>query len=96
MAIKKDKKQKYAGPRTAWDTAGLRAERDKRLERARKNSTVPKSNEIFALEDEAFKKACTDAGVKPTARQASKYRQPGAYGLAAQAAGKSTRRASGA
>ena len=37
-------------------------------------SKVEKSNEEFAQQDVAFNKACNAANVKPTARQASKFR----------------------
>lgn len=40
--------------------------------------------------DEAFLKACLDAGVETTARQESKYRN--GYGAAARAAGKNHRK----
>ena len=33
------------------------------------------SNADFAKSDVAFQEACNDAGVQPTARQASKYRR---------------------
>lgn len=32
------------------------------------------TNRKFAESDELFKKACTDIGIKPTKRQASKFR----------------------
>ena len=56
--LKKDKKPKYTGPRTAWDTAHLRTEWDKKREAAEKNAQGKKSNAIIALEDVEFKAAC--------------------------------------
>lgn len=89
---KPEKKPKYTGPRSLLDTAGEREVVAKRLANAYKNSNARRSNAIVALEDQEFKDACEKAGVKPTARQASKFRQPAPYGLAARAAGKNTRR----
>ena len=89
---KKDMKAKYQGPKFAHDTSDFRDQVVKRRERAEKNSLTIKSNEMFALEDGTFKDACEKAGVQPTARQASKYRQPGPYGAAARASGRNVRK----
>ena len=89
---KPEKKPKYTGPRTAWDTATIRTNWDKRREAAAKNSQGQRSNAIVALEDQEFKDACEKAGVKPTARQASKWNQPAPYGAAARAAGRNVRK----
>lgn len=45
----------------------------RKLSRLEKQATV-KSNATFASTEGAFKAACQKAGVKPTARQASKWR----------------------
>ena len=87
MALKNDKKKKYEGPRTAWDTANISTEWDKKQAAALKNAQGKRSNAIVALEDQEFRKHCEDAGVKPTARQASKFRQPAPHGAAARVAG---------
>lgn len=89
---KEAKKPKYTGPRTAWDTAGIRTVWDKKREVAGRNSQGRRSNAIVALEDQEFKDACEKAGVKPTARQASKWNQPAPYGAAARAAGRNVRK----
>jgi hypothetical protein len=88
MALKKDKKAKYEGPKLAGDTAAARIEREKRaLARAQKNAGTDVSNEIFALQDPAFIAACEAGKVKATGRQASKWRN--GYGAARKAAMKS-------
>ena len=46
------------------------------------------TNKEFAVQDAQFRKACEAAGVEPTARQASKYRNN--QGLAYQSKGKKT------
>jgi hypothetical protein len=89
---KPDKKPKYTGHRSLFDTAGQREVEQKRREKNEKNKLTSLSNDAFALDNPEFKKACEDAGVKPTARQASKYRQPAPYGAAARTAGKNTRK----
>lgn len=35
----------------------------------------PGTNKKFAKENQKFRKACEDAGIEPTSRQASKYRR---------------------
>ena len=88
---KKDMKPKYQGPKFAHDTQQFRDGVRARRERAEKNALSVKSNEMFALENQEFKDFCEKAGVNPTARQASKFRQPSPYGSAARAAGISKR-----
>ena len=44
------------------------------------------TNKEFAAQDQKFRAACSAAGVEPTARQASKYRNN--QGLAYQSKGK--------
>ena len=89
MAREKQKKG-YEGPKLAGDSKSNRDEVRRRLERAQKNQLSVKSNEMFALEDQAFKDACEKAGTPNTARQASKFRN--GYGAAARAAGTSYRK----
>jgi hypothetical protein len=92
MAFKKDKRKKYEGPKLAGDTA---AARDERLKRAQKNAsggTNDVTNDVFSVQDEPFKAACRDAHTDPTKRQASKWRQPAPYGLAARSAGRNVRK----
>ena len=88
---KKDLKTKYQGPKYAHDTSTFRQENEKRRQRAETNAQQKQTNEIFALQDTAFKQFCEKAGVQPTARQASKFRQPAPYGAAARAAGRNKR-----
>lgn len=40
----------------------------------KENPKVENSNENFAKTDKSFQQACAKAGVEPTARQASKWR----------------------
>ena len=88
MARKDDKRKKYEGYKHAIDTAG---EREVRLKRAEKNAQGESTtNEMFAVQDQAFKDACETAGVKPTKRQASKFRN--AYGAAARVVGSNKRK----
>ena len=87
---RKDMKAKYQGPKFAHDTAQFREDISKRRERAEKNELSVKSNEMFALENAEFKQHCESAGVQPTARQASKFRN--GYGAAARSAGVSNRK----
>jgi len=89
MAREKEKKG-YQGYKLGNDSKQTRDEVRRRLERAEKNANSMKTNEMFALEDANFKAACDKAGTNATARQASKFRN--GYGLAARAAGTSTRR----
>jgi len=89
MAREKEKKG-YQGAKLGSDNKANRDEIRRRKERAEKNELTIKSNEMFALEDSAFKAACEKAGTNATARQASKFRN--GYGLAARAAGNSTRK----
>jgi hypothetical protein len=39
-----------------------------------KTQKFEQSNRVFAAENKAFRAACSEAGVEPTKRQASKYR----------------------
>lgn len=87
---RKDMKAKYQGPKFAHDTQSFRDDVVKRRERAETNQLSVKSNEMFALENSEFKQHCEQAGVQPTARQASKFRN--GYGAAARSAGVSTRK----
>lgn len=89
---KPEKKPTYKGPRSLFDTVGNREVERKRRERNEKNKVATTSNSAFAMDNPEFRKACEDAKVSPTARQASKFRQPSPYGLAARVAGKSTRK----
>lgn len=85
---KKNEKSKYQGPKLVGDT---REYRDAALKRAQKNSAGAEvTNAIFAIQDEPFKKACEEAGVQATPRQASKFRNK--YGKAARTAGVNVRR----
>lgn len=87
MAREKSK-PKYEGPKLAGDTKQYREER---LKRAQKNAQGEAlTNEIFAIQDTSFKEACEKASVKPTKRQASKFRAK--YGAAARAAGINVRK----
>lgn len=89
---KRDSKPKYDGYKQDGDTVQARIEREKRaLARAKKNAGTDAivTNEVFAIQDTAFQEACKLADVKPTSRQASKYRHR--YGAAARAAGINTR-----
>lgn len=86
---RKNEKKGYEGPKLDGDTRNYR---DERLKRAQKNAQGEQiTNEVFAVQDENFKKACEQASVKPTKRQASKFRNK--YGAAARAANISTRKA---
>lgn len=84
---KRDSKPKYQGYKQDGDTVAARLEREKRaIARARKNvGEAVVTNEVFAVQDTAFQSACAAAGVKPTSRQASKFRHR--HGAAARAAG---------
>lgn len=85
---KEKSKPKYEGPKLKGDTAG---EREARKKRAEKNAQGDHTtNEMFATQDTAFREFCEKAGIKPTTRQASKFRNK--YGLAARIAGSSTRK----
>jgi hypothetical protein len=86
---KKNKKKGYEGPKFAGDTSTYRDEQRKRAEKNAAAGTI--SNEMFAQQDGAFRDLCEKAGIKPTGRQASKFRNH--YGAAARQAGTSTRKA---
>jgi len=86
---KKDKKKTYEGKKLTGDTSQYREERRKRAEKNAQGEQI--SNEMFAQQDGAFRDLCEKVGVKPTKRQASKFRNR--YGLAARQAGNSDRRA---
>ncbi len=82
---KKGKKKGYEGFKLKHDNRG---EREARAKRNAQGAEM--TNEMFALKDTHFIEACERASVKPTKRQASKFRN--AYGRAARAAGKNTRK----
>ena len=85
----KERKTGYQGFKVFGDTTEARNAQRARQERAEKNAGEKQTNEIFALQDTAFKQFCEQAGVPSTARQASKFRN--GYGAAARAAGKNKR-----
>jgi len=85
---KKNKKKGYEGEKAKGDTAAYREERRKRAEKNAQADTI--TNDVFATQDGAFRDLCDKAGVKPTKRQASKFRN--GYGMAARQAGSSTRK----
>lgn len=89
MAREKEKKG-YQGPKVSWDSKTNRDEARRRVERAQKNADGRQTNDMFAASDTAFRKLCEDAGINPTARQASKFRN--GYGLAARKNGSSLRK----
>jgi hypothetical protein len=82
------KKKGYEGVKAAGDTKEYREARRKRAEKNAQGEHT--TNEMFASTDTAFRAHCDNAGVKPTARQASKFRNK--YGMAARQAGISTRK----
>lgn len=90
---KKEQKKGYQGFKLDGDTSESRRERSrKELVRAQQNAgerSVP-SNASFALSDAEFIAACEKANVKPTQRQASKFRN--GYGAAARELGRSRRK----
>lgn len=89
MADKREKKG-YQGQRLKGDTVLQRAADEIRKKRAAKNAQgAPMTNDAYALDTE-FQTICADADVKPTRRQASKFRN--GYGKAARSVGKNTRR----
>jgi hypothetical protein len=53
----------------------IKAERERQLKRAEKNAAGRMTNESFAATNEEFKAACESAEIKPTGRQASKFRR---------------------
>ncbi len=84
---RKDRRKGYEGFKLEGDS------RKAREARARRNAPDDQmTNEVFAATDAAFALACDQANVKPTKRQASKFRQPAPYGLAARAVGKNARK----
>lgn len=85
---KTKEKKGYQGPKLDGDSSEYRKKQLKRAERNAQGS--PTSNAIFASSDGDFIAACEKAGVPPTPRQASKFRN--GYGRAAHAVGRSTRR----
>lgn len=85
---KKDTKSKYQGPKLGGDTAAYREERRKRAEKNAQGDHT--TNDMFATTDTAFRDLCEKASVKPTKRQASKFRNK--YGAAAREAGVSNRK----
>ena len=85
---KAKEKSKYQGTKLAGDT---REYREAQLKRAQKNSKEGETtNEMFAATDTAFRDFCEKANVKPTKRQASKFRNK--YGAAARQANISSRK----
>lgn len=90
---RRDAKQKgYQGYRLSTDESSAK-ELKKRRERAEKNAQGKQSNAVFSVSDTEFVAACQKADVKPTTRQASKFRN--GYGRAAFAAGRNHRKVNG-
>ena len=87
---KTKEKTGYQGYKVFGDTVEGRKAAKARLDRAEKNAMERSTNEIFALQDQAFKDACEKAGTPATARQASKFRN--GHGAAARVVGKNTRK----
>jgi hypothetical protein len=87
---KQKEKSKYQGPKLSGDNAEYRK---KAQARAEKNAQGVTTNAVFATQDPEFQKYCQEAGVQPTTRQASKFRNN--YGKAAYAANKNTRKVVG-
>lgn len=90
---KEKQKPRYQGFKLGADSADNRRQAQLRLEKALRNSAGKEemSNEAFAASDGEFRRHCEIAGVQPTRRQASKYRNR--YGAAARAGNRNDRRA---
>jgi hypothetical protein len=86
MAKQKEKKG-YQGPKLVGDSSDYRK---KAKVRAEKNSPGFSSNAAFSASDQEFLSACEKAGIAPSQRQASKFRN--GYGKAAHAVNRSTRK----
>lgn len=86
MAKKKEKKG-YQGPKLDGDNSEYRKKQMKRAEKNAQGDAT--TNAVFASSDGEFADLCAKAGIKPTQRQASKFRNN--YGKAAAVAGRSTR-----
>jgi hypothetical protein len=80
---KAKEKSKYQGPKLGGDTAEYREAARKRAEKNAQGDHT--TNDMFATSDTHFRELCEKAGVKPTKRQASKFRNK--YGAAAREAG---------
>ena len=90
---RRDAKQKaYTGYRLSTEESASK-ELKKRRERAEKNAQGKQSNAVFSVSDTEFIEACKKAGVNPSSRQASKFRN--GYGKAAYAVGRNHRKVNG-
>lgn len=83
------KKKGYEGAKLKGDTKEYREAARKRAEKNAANAEHL-TNDMFANSDTAFRELCSKAGVNPTKRQASKFRNK--YGKAAHQAGVSNRK----
>lgn len=86
---KAKEKSKYQGVKLAGDTREYRETARKRAEKNAANADHT-TNDMFATSDTHFRELCEKANVKPTKRQASKFRNK--YGAAAREAGISKRK----
>jgi hypothetical protein len=84
----REQKKSYEGFRVKGEGDAKTALK-KRRDRAEKNSQGKQTNAVFSVSDQAFIEACKTADVKPTTRQASKFRN--GHGKAALAAGRNRR-----